>query len=176
MRLETNVSKVPDMRLVYPAKGGFLFTVDEDEPVYFLQEGYALNPAGTDDHRYQVLLMPRGNVIATFWWDLGPAEDFLMVVDGESYRAPPYQQPILLEHKVAECRHMAEAGRMDDFSVQLLHSQVNESTLFEEYARLIEEDMYLVRNRSTFGPGGHIQRNGYSPTGARRQQEILNGI
>jgi len=171
MLIESNVSRVPSMRLMYPAHGGFLMSVGLDEPVYAVQEGYGQGDG--ERHRFQVMLIPRGNVLASFWTDLGPASDFDMNVEGTVYQAPPYHQIVLAEHSVAECRYMAEQGRMDDFAIRMLHEQVNESRLFEEYARLIEEDMALVRNRSTFGPGGQITRNGYSPAGARRQQEVL---
>ena len=174
MRIETNVGLVPFMRLMFPTTG-ILFSVDENAPVTAVQEGYALGPHGTEQHRYQVLLVPQGNVVSAFWSDLGPAEGYLMHVDGKAYQAPPYFQVVLSEHSVAECRYMAEEGRMDDFAIRLLHEQVNESDLFARYQQLIEEDLRLVKNRSSFGPHARIERNGYSAYGARRQQEVLRG-
>lgn len=172
MRLETNVSSVPSMRLMYRPQGVLMGVYLDDRP-YAVQEGYAAGPGGIGEHRYQVLLMPMGNVISAFWRDLGPATDFNILVDGSVYRAPPYFQIVLAEHSVGECLAMAEMGRFDDFSVRLLHEQVNESDLFEKYAQLIDEDLYRVRNRSTFGPGGHTQRSGYSTYGALRQAELI---
>ena len=171
MRVETNVSYIPKMRMLFPMVGT-LMVVDENEPVYGVQESYARSNDGTGDHRYQVLLMPRGDVLSGFWTDLGPASAFLM---GEQ-QAPPYLQPILMAHTVAECRHMADENRMDDFAARLLEQRVAESTLFADYARLIENDLYIVRNKSTFGPGGRTQRNGYSAIAARLQQERLESI
>lgn len=174
MRLESNATYIPYIRLAYPADGGLLLAVDENEPVYFQQETYARNREGTGDNRYQVLLIPRGNVLGKFVMDLGTAADFYMDGgDGKKYLAPPYFQPVLMEHTVAECRHMAEVSRMDDYALKLLHVQVNESDLFARYAQLIEEDMRLVKNRSTFGPHVRVERNGYSRAGARQQQERL---
>ena len=176
MKIESNTSYTPNMRLMYPAQGALLSVFDHD-PVYSIQEGYAMNQAGTGYHRYQVILLPVADRIYSFWTDLGPAENFKLVVDGTEYRTPPYQQIVLLEHDVAECMFMAEHGRNDDFAIKLLNEQTQASTLFEDYARLIEEDMYLVKNRSTFGYGGSIQRNGFSAEGARTQRERNgNGI
>ena len=177
MRIDTNVSWYPPLRLMYPARGGVLLSVDENDRVYAQQESYGPSSDGTGDHRYQAMLMPHGNDIAAFWTDLGPATDFLMDGgDGQKYQAPPYLQPVLLEHTVGECRHMAELGRMDDYAAKLLHTQVNESDLFARYAMLIEQDMNLVRNRSTFGRYQRIERNGYSRYGAQVQQErVSNG-
>lgn len=175
MRLESNTTYVPPMRLMYPAMGGVVFGLDSNEPVIAMQETYGRNKEGTGDHRYQVMILPRGNVACTFWTDLGPAENFNITVGENSYRTPAYFQLVLMEHSVAECMHMAEQGRNDDFAVKLLDEQVNESDLFEQYYRLIEEDLAIVRNRSVFGPGSSTQRSGYSAIAARMQQESING-
>lgn len=174
MNITSNVTRVPLMHLMAPALDGVLLTVNENDPVYATQEGYA-HDALLGERRFQVLLMPGGslNHLAAFWTDLGPASDFLMDEDGEKYLAPPYLQPVLLEHTVGECIYMAEHARMDDFAAKLLHTQVKESTLFEQYRRLIEEDMNLVKNRSSFGPYARVERNGYSRVAARQQQERL---
>lgn len=176
MRLETNVAQPPsNFRLALPSSMGLspLLACDENDPVTFLQEGYGLGPGGTEDHRYQVIFIPAGNQIAVFWTDLGLATDFYMEVDGQRYLAPPYQHLVLSEHDVAECRFYAERDRMDDFAIQLLHTQVNESTLFADYARLIEEDIRIVANRSSFGAYQRTQRNGYSRYGAEEQARKL---
>lgn len=174
MKLETNVVHPPSsLRLAVPNTTGKLLEVEADEKITFLQEGYGLGPGGTADHRYQVIFIPvLGTHISTFWTDLGPATDFYMEVDEERYLAPPYHHLVLSEHTVAECRFYAERDRMDDFAVQLLHTQVNESTLFADFARLIEEDMRLVRNRSSFGPHAMVQRNGYSQAGAAEHARL----
>lgn len=175
MKIDSNTTYVPPMRLMYPATGGVVFAVDPNEPVIAMQETYGRNKEGTGDHRYQVMILPRGNVACTFWTDLGPAENFKIAVGENSYQTPPYFQLVLMEHSVAECMSMAEHGRNDDFAVKLLDEQVNESDLFDQYYKLIEQDLAIVRNRSVFGPGGVTQRNGYSAIAARMQQERLNG-
>ena len=168
MRLETNALYVPPMRMLFPV-AGVLMSVRTDDPVYAIQETYGMRKDGTGDNRYQALIMPRGNSLSAFWTDLGPATDYLL--DGKP--APPYFQPILLAHTVDECRDMADAGRMDDFASKLLAQQVEESTLFAEYARIVEEDLYIVRNRSTFGYGGKTQRTGYSRVAAGLRESRL---
>lgn len=172
MRLETNVTTIPEnLRLVLPKTYGLgtLMTCSEDDPVTFLQEGNGAGPGGIGVHRYQVIFIPIGSAIGAFWTDLGPASDFTLEVDGEKYPAPPYHHLVLSEHTVAECRFYAERDRLDDFAVQLLHTQINESTLFADYARLVDEDFALVANRSVFGPHHRTERNGYSPMGASEQ-------
>lgn len=169
MKIDSNATFIPPgLRLLYPAQG-VVFSVRRGDPVVAVQEAYGLNRDGTGDHRYQILFMPNGNTVTAFWTDLGPAEDFKMQVDGETYQAPPYFQLVLMEHDVAECLHMAEQGRTDSFAVQLLHTQVNESDLFARYQQLIEEDFAIYANRSVFGPGGVTQRNGFSRLAAREQ-------
>jgi len=176
-RIESNTTYVPRMmRMLFPMRGGTLMSVDRNEPVYGVQESYGHAKDGTE-HRWQVLLMPRGDHLAGFWWDLGPTTQFLMeYAEGDMRPAPPYFQPILLEHSVAECVEMAEHARMDDFAQRLLKQQISESTLFKDYARLIEQDIAIVKNRSVYGPGGKTQRNGYSAIAAGEQQRRLESI
>ena len=173
MRIETNTTFIPRMmRMLFPMHGT-LMSVDRNEPVYGVQESYARAKDGTE-HRWQVLLMPRGDVFSGWWWDLGPTTKYLMqYAEGDMRPAPPYFQPILMEHSVAECLDMAEVGRMDDFAQKLLAQQISESTLFADYARLIEQDIAIVKNRSTFGYGGKTQRNGFSAIAAGEQQRRL---
>lgn len=149
-----------------------MLEVDTNDRVYAMQELYARNREGTGDRRYRVLSMPRGNVLAAFWMDLGSAKDFVVEEDGSTYVTPVFNQPILLEHSVAECIHMAEQDS-DNFAIKLLNEQVKTSDLLERYARQVEEDLYLVRNRSSFGPYQRTERNYFSREGARAQQEKL---
>ena len=41
------------------------------------------------------------------------------------------------------------------------------------YQQVVEQDMNLIKNRSSFGPYVRIERNGYSPFGKKLQQEAL---
>lgn len=174
MRLHTNTDYIPKLRLLYAAQG-VLLDVDEDDEVYAVQEGNALDREGMEDHRWQILFMPRGNIIAPFYTDMGLVSDFQMQVDDTWYPIPMFSQIILREHKVAECRNMADVGRDDSFAVKMLHEQVNESTIITQWRQMIEEDMLRIRNAVVFGPAGRFDHSGYSPYGARRQEELING-
>lgn len=172
MKLDSNTTYSPRLRLLYPAQG-VLMRVDMNDPVYIIQEGNALGPGGTEDHRWQVLFMPAGDHVTAFYTDLGLASGYRIHVDDASYPTPPFHQPILLQHTVGECIDMAEQGRNDDYAVKMLHEQTNESDIIARYWQVMEEDRQLVRNISTFGPGGAIQRNGFSNEGARLQKAHL---
>ena len=177
MRLESNTATyIPKLDLYssrYAHIAGPIMAVDENEPALNLQEGTAINRSG-QDHRYQVVTVATRsrNALAAFWWDLGPVEDFVIKVDDAIYPMNPYHQWAEWEHTVGELRYAADMTRDDDFGAQLLHEQTKNSTIIEDYWALLEEDPRLVTNRSTFGPGGVVQRNGYSHSGARRQQEL----
>lgn len=176
MRLESNTSFRPAMRLYasnYARILGVTAVVDENEPALCLQEGYAMNREG-QDRRYQVIAVatPGGNDLATFYWDLGPSEGFVTKpIDGEVFQLNPYLQWAEWEHSVAELRAAAELTRDDDFGPQLLNEAVQSSRIIERYWELMEEDRQLVTNRSTYGPGGVVQRNGFSNEAARIQQQ-----
>lgn len=168
MRLESNCSYVPPAHLVERCAGGVLLWVDTNDKVYAMQELYARNKEGTGDNRYRVLIMPMGNTLSAFWMDMGSAKQFVHEEDGSTYVTPVYTQPILLEHSVAECIHMAEQEEYG-FAIKLLNEQVKTSDLIQRYLRQCEEDAYLVKNRSTFGPYQRTERNSYSAAGAREQ-------
>lgn len=172
MKLDSNTTYFPRLRLLYPAQG-VLMRVDMNDPVYIIQEGNAIGPGGTEDHRWQVLFMPAGDHVTAFYTDLGLASGHRIQVDDVFYPTPPFHQPILLQHTVGECIDMAEQGRNDDYAVKMLHEQTNESDIIARYWQVMEEDRQLVRNISTFGPGGAIQRNGFSNEGARLQKARL---
>lgn len=169
MKLDTNVAS-PPTNLVRVWPGSLpLLEVDSNDRVWFVQEGYGAGPGHIGTHRYQIMYLPFADTMMAYWTDLGPESDFIITVDDTPYNAPPYQQLVLGEHTVDECIHMANQCRMDEWQVQLLHTQVNESDLFEKYRRMIEEDQELVRNRSSYGAYQRTERNGYSPLHAREQ-------
>ena len=173
MKLESNTAFVPKLTLFTKVLGPTT-EVDENEPTQSIQEGYAPNRAG-EPHRYQVLTVAAlsGNALAAFWWDLGPSDDFTVTVDYSTYPMPPYHQWAEWEHTVAELRFYAARDRGDDWAIQMLHEQTQTSSIITDYWDLLAEDRQLVRNRSTFGPGGVIQRNGFSNLAARGQREKL---
>jgi hypothetical protein len=171
MRIETNVSSPP---LNFPGKlfpaALPLMEVDLDEPVEFMQENYAAGPGGVGVHRYNVMFIPLGNMIAAFWTDLGSIDTFKVKKDDDTYVRAGINQFVAGAHSVDECIHMAVEFRDDDWPIEVLHDQVHSSDLWEKYRRMIELDMELVRNRSSFGPYQRTERNGYSPLFAREER------
>lgn len=172
MRLESNCPYIPPARLIERC-AGIVLDVDTNDRVYAMQELYARNRDGTGDNRYRVLIMPMGNSLSAFWMDMGSAKNFVIQEDGSTYVTPVFTQPVLLEHTVAECIHMAEQEEYG-FAVKLLNEQVKTSDLIQRYLLQCEQDAYLVKNKSSFGPYQRTERNMYSREGARLQQEKLN--
>jgi len=171
MRLETNVASPPKNfpGRFYPAALPLL-EVDLDEPVLYMQENYAAGPGGIGEHRYLVMYIAVADIPMAFWTDLGPLENFKLKIDDDEYVIQPFNQLVVSEHSVSECLHMAEQARDDTWPLELLHNQVHNSTLFEDYRRMIEEDLELVKNRSVFGPDVRVQRNEYSAAAIREKQ------
>ena len=175
MRVESNTPGfVPTVTTMSPL-GGVATDVDMDEPVAFMQEVYALNRKGSHRRRWQVIAIVRVDTLFGFWTDLGPVSDFETEIEGETYRQPMYQQPIAFAHNVGECMEMAELGRNDEYASKHLHEQTMNSTIHEQYRQVVEQDMKLIRNQSTFAATGDfkIERNGFSPTGKKEQQQRL---
>lgn len=173
-RVKSNTSFAPKVTTMTKLAGQTQ-SVDMDEPVAYMQEIYALNRDYSSRRRYQVLAVVRLDHLFGFWTDLGPESDFENEIEGETYRQPAYQQPILFEHDVGECLSMAELGRNDEYASRHLHELTMGSNIHDRYIQTIEQDMHLIANRSFFTATGDfkIERNGYSPYAKRLQQERL---
>ena len=143
-----------------------------DENVVFIQEMYAYDRAYAE-RRWQVLGVVRADQVVGFWTDLGPASDFDTEIEGKPYRQPTYIQPVAFAHSVGECLEMAEQGRHDENAPKKLHETTMGVNLWQRFRDTVEQDMKLIRNASTFGPYARIERNGFSPTGKKEQQERL---
>lgn len=74
-----------------------------DEKAYGLIELNLLKPDYTSLRRYQIVLVNRGDKLAEAAMDLGPAENFLGVVE--------FNIPSLWEHTVGELRDIADTLR-----------------------------------------------------------------
>ncbi len=170
MRIETNATRAPKFTLMLPVPG-IALSVDIDEPVAFIQEDYALTSDYKALHRWLVMAVVRSDELAAFWVDLGPATDFEQEIEGHIYRQPPYQQPIAFAHNVGECLEMAVEGRNHEHAVKRLHEQTMSSDLRDRYRRHIEQDMELIKNRSSFGPYARVERNGFSRTAQKERAE-----
>ena len=168
---------VPKVTTMSPL-GGVAREVHMDEPVAFMQEVYALNRRNSHRRRWQVIAVVRMDQLFGFWTDLGPVSDFETEIEGETYRQPMYQQPVAFAHNVGECLEMAELGRNDEYASKHLHEQTMNSTIHEQYRQVVEQDMKLIRNQSTFAATGgfKMERNDYSPTGKAEQQRKLEEL
>lgn len=135
-------------------------TISPNEPCYGLWEGFEIAPVpgapnGAKDWRWlQKVFVVRGDMIAKYITDFGPADDFEMIT------------PIFLPNEgtdsVAVLQAMAEKNRHDTYWQTRAAEQLAESTLISD---LIEQEAKIheiIRNRTTSGPYQTNQRNGYS--------------
>lgn len=171
MRLASNTTFIPN-KAPFVTIFGATTEVDMDEGVIFLQELYAQDRQ-QEQHRWQVMGVVRADQPVGFWMDLGPASDFDTIIEGKPYRQPTYIQPIAFAHNVGECLEMAEQGRNDENAPKSLHETTMTTNLWDQFKETVEEDLKLIRNQSTSGPYARIERNGFSPTGKKEQQERL---
>jgi len=96
----------------------------------------------------------RGDAIASWTHDYGPAENFRRV------------QEILIpsfgENTVGQLQDLAERNRHDTYWANRSDEMLAESTLIGDVLKGDEERKNRIRNRSTIGPHVRIERNGYS--------------
>ncbi len=130
--------------------------VHPDEPCYGGYGGPLMRQVGKgQDWRWcEVVRVIRGDEKAEYLLDLGPAELYEHV--------PPHMIPSFGENKVGKVMEMLERHRFDTHWVNRSEEMLAESTLIADAIRQNEQMHEIIRNRSSFGPGGHIQRNGYS--------------
>lgn len=133
-----------------------------DEPSWGLAEGPLKMPqpdGSTPMHWVQRVFVVRGDAIAKYMIDFGPTEDF--------DRAQPLLMPSMGENTVAQLQEHAEKNRHDHYWANRVDEMLAESTLAEDYFRQREQNRGVIHNRSSFGAGGHFQRNGYPRAVAR---------
>lgn len=112
-----------------------------------------------DGVRYQIVAVIREDDIAECWIpmpNLPGAREFDIFCG--------------LEHSVAEARDWADSMREDTTWHDFLAEEAEKSTLFKRFREQVENDALIVRNRSTFGPGGKVQRNGFSHQNASKRE------
>lgn len=130
-------------------------TVHPDEKAWRLKEINLIRPVGKacEWHRIQFAWVARNGVVYEWSRDLGPSEDFT---------APGLDIPSLWEHTVGQLWDIAENARLGtDYWQRWVAEQEHESTLIPDWINQVEERSKILRNQSTFGPGGHKQRNGF---------------
>ena len=131
--------------------------ITEDEPCYGWQEVNRVWPMPDGSHqnrRMRFIFVVRGDAIAKYVEDIGPAADFTeesqlgILADGDA------------GDTVAQVRFMADASR-DDTTYQRIRQEFRESsTLISDAINEAEMNRKAIQNQSVFGPGGHTQRNG----------------
>jgi len=139
-------------------------SVRPDEPSWGLDEQPRIIafPDGSRRRRWlQRVKVVRGDKLAEFETDFGPAEDFDHI--------PPLFIPSFGDDSVAQLQEMADNHRHDLRWVKRREETLTESTLIADILRQHEENREWIANRSQFGPAGAVQRNVYDTNVARRR-------
>ncbi len=118
------------------------------EPCYGIWEGH-------EDGRWiQKCFVVRGDTIAKFLMDFGPAENFEMTT--------PIFLPCKGNCSVAEMQAWAERNRHDTYWQTRAKEMLAESTLISDLIEQQEKILSVAANRTTIGPHQRVQRNGFS--------------
>lgn len=127
-----------------PAFAPSVPTVVRSEPCWGLTERIL------NGQRFQIIAVNRGDKIAECWVPLP-------LIHGQR----EFDLFCAFEHSVGEARDWADEMREDKHWDNVLAEEAANSTLFKRFWQQVENDAAIVKNRSTFGPGGKIQRNGW---------------
>ena len=145
------------------------------EKCYGLAEGPLQMPHGAGFRRrwVQRVFVVRGDAIAKYTLDLGPAEDW-------ECRAVPQVIAGSGEDTVAELQEWAERDRNQGRLMQFVQQQREDSTLIEDSLAGLEQEFLAKSNRTLIGPHVFSQRGDYPGQFARRelrskQKERING-
>lgn len=135
-----------------------------NEPCMGLWEGAEMipGPDSSQDWRWiQKVFVVRGDTIAKYVTDLGPASNYEDIT------------PIFIPNEgtdsVGALQAMAERNRHDTYWQTRAKEMLAESTLISD---LIEQEAKLhevIRNRTSIGPAVTVQRNGYAHEETMRQ-------
>ncbi len=82
-------------------------TVNGNEKAYSLQEAHLQSPGSRGFHRYRIIMVNRGGVLAEYREDLGLAKNFKGIRQ--------FNIPSLWEHSVAELLSIADTLRNETF-------------------------------------------------------------
>jgi hypothetical protein len=130
-------------------------TVSPSEPCHGLFEGLQ------DDRWVQKVFVIRGDAIARYEVDMGPAEDF----DGVT----PILIPGFGDESVSAFQYLAEQNRHDDYWTKRAEEMLAESTLIADHVRQVEQFDSYIKNKSVFGPAVTTQRNIYDSSVVARK-------
>ena len=133
--------------------------ISPDEKAWLLRERNLVRPPHFQLHRYQIVKVVRGDTLAEWWNDLGPASQFT---------GPELEIPGLLEETVGSLWDLADHYRLGEDYWQKRSAEIGaESSLITDWTNQVEERQRIIHNRSAFGPGVRKQRNGFSLAAAR---------
>lgn len=122
-----------------------------DEDCHGLVERSRWN--GTEYRRVQTVFVVRGDAIARYEEDLGPATSFPHAHDTQIFS--------MGDDKVAELQAEAEKDRHDSYWEKVAAEIQEGSNLEKDWHREIESAEKLKANSSTFGPYVTKQRNNF---------------
>jgi len=108
--------------------------------------------------RVQEVFVVRGDAIAAYQTDLGPASVWAKVM-GEGIFATG-------EVTVAEVMAEAEKDRHDQTGFKLKEELREGSSLVKDFLAFKEANFQIINNRSVFGPAYSKQRNGFDKQAA----------
>ena len=106
---------------------------------------------GVEYRRVQKVFVVRGDAIARYEQDLGPATSFPHAHDTQIFS--------LGDDKVAELQAEAEKDRHDPYWDKVAKELSEGSTLKADTIRELESAKVILANQSTFGPYHSKQRN-----------------
>ena len=124
--------------------------IKNDEPALRLEELKVQGIKGQKMQRRQFIHVVRNDKRAVWSKDLG---------DAESFHAPPFSIPSLLEHTVAELREIADQLRESKDSNTRLNELSEASTLINDAIDQAEELTLKMRRVSVNGPSITVERN-----------------
>ena len=141
--------------------------VHPDEECYGYFTGPRTMPGFPEDEAERMVefvFVIRGDAIAKYEQDFGPADNFIYV--------PPLLMPSYGENPVGLMQWHGERHRNDPKWAKRMQEYKESSTLFQDVIRQQEERSQFIKNRSTFGPHQVTQRN--SPHFSPRTQREWN--
>lgn len=121
--------------------------------IYPDEPAYGLHQRMRNGRLIEQIFVVRGDAIAKFETDYGPASDF------PNFTETIY--PAFGDDSVAQLQEMAEYDRHSDKWAKHRQRVASESTLIPDILRDEEIKLDVIANRSTFGPGVSVQRNDF---------------
>lgn len=132
-------------------------TIHPDEPCHGLTEKHEWR--GEEYRRIQRVFVVRGDAIAAYETDLGPASMFSHCNDTLIFS--------MGDDTVGQLMEEAEKDRHDAYWKKVSQELQEASSLIEDVLSYKEENWARIYNQSVFGPSHTKQRNGF-PQNVRR--------